>query len=481
MPAMPFEIVILWTDWAVFFLLAAGVAYVWRVRARADLRARWRRVFADPVAMGCATVLGALLAVAVLDSLHFRLALPQRAGASAAYDTKTLSVLDLTLKHLIDSREDSYSAPLATHGFVKLSVPGHPELPRAFPRLKHAAAGLPDSGRGWRADVGRRLAQGLALGVALSAALWGAAAGMRRRAPGGMPAAETNSHPPFAHPLPWRVAVWTGCALCLLGSVVGVLAAGYHVLGTDRTGNDVLYLSLKSVRTAFVIGGLTELAMLPFALVLGIMAGYFKGWVDEVIQYVYTVVSSVPSILLIAACVLMVQVFLDQNPDLFETGLQRADVKLLFLCVILGVTGWAGMCRLLRAETMKLRELEYVQAAEAFGVSHARIMRRHILPNVMHLVLITTVLDFSGMILYEAVLTYVGIGVDPSMNSFGVMINQARIEMSREPAVWWSFAAAFVFMVAIVLCVNLFADAVREAFDPRARALRPRLALNTPR
>jgi peptide/nickel transport system permease protein len=99
----------------------------------------------------------------------------------------------------------------------------------------------------------------------------------------------------------------------------------------------------------------------------------------------------------------------------------------------------------------------------------------------MHLVLITTVLDFSGMILYEAVLTYVGIGVDPSMNSFGVMINQARIEMSREPAVWWSFAAAFVFMVAIVLCVNLFADAVREAFDPRARVLRPRLALNASR
>ncbi len=484
MPAMPFEIVILWTDWAVFFLLAAGVVYVWRVRARADLRARWRRVFADPVAMGCATVLGALLAVAVLDSLHFRPALPQRAGASAAYDTKTLSVLDLGLKHLIDSREDSYSAPLATHGFVKLTVPGHPELPRAFPRLKHAALSLPESGRGWRADVGRRLAEGVALGGALSAAMWGAVAVLRRREASRVPrtgAGGAPISPASAHPLPWAVAVWTACALCMVGAVVGVLAAGYHVLGTDRTGNDVLYLSLKSVRTAFVIGGLTELAMLPFALVLGIMAGYFKGWVDEAIQYLYTVVSSVPSILLIAACVLMVQVFLDQNPDLFETGLQRADVKLLFLCVILGVTGWAGMCRLLRAETMKLRELEYVQAAEAFGVSHARIMRRHILPNVMHLVLIATVLDFSGMILYEAVLTYVGIGVDPSMNSFGVMINQARIEMSREPAVWWSFAAAFVFMVAIVLCVNLFADAVREAFDPRARALRPRPALDATR
>ena len=129
-----------------------------------------------------------------------------------------------------------------------------------------------------------------------------------------------------------------------------------------------------------------------------------------------------------------------------------------------------------RGETLKLRELDYVQAATAFGVSHWRIMARHILPNVMHLVLITTVLSFSDLILFEAVLSYIGIGVDPSMNSFGGMINLARSEMSRDPVVWWSFAAAFGFMVALVLAANLFADGVRDAFDPRSRALRPRLA-----
>ena len=164
----------------------------------------------------------------------------------------------------------------------------------------------------------------------------------------------------------------------------------YHLFGTDRTGNDVLYQALKSVRTAFVIGGLATLATLPLAVVLGILAGYFKGWVDEVTQYVYTLLSSVPNVLLIAACVLMVQVFLDKNPELFETGVERSDLKTLLLCVVLGVTGWATLCRLVRGETLKLRELEYVQAATAFGVSDARIMSRHILPNVMHLVLITT-------------------------------------------------------------------------------------------
>ena len=205
------------------------------------------------------------------------------------------------------------------------------------------------------------------------------------------------------------------------------------------------------------------------------MAGYFKGWVDEAIQYLYTVLSSIPNVLLIAACVLMVQVFLDKHPELFETGVERADLKLFLLCAVLGLTGWAGLCRLLRGETLKLRELEYVQAATAFGVSDGRIMVRHVFPNVAHLMLIVTVLEFSALILYEAVLSYVGVGVDPSMNSFGGMINFSRNEMSRDPVVWWPFASAFFFMVSLVLAANLFADGVQEAFDPRARAFKPRL------
>jgi peptide/nickel transport system permease protein len=234
------------------------------------------------------------------------------------------------------------------------------------------------------------------------------------------------------------------------------------------------------VRTAFVIGMLSTLATLPFAVVLGILAGYFRGWVDELVQYLYTLLSSVPNILLIAACVLMVQVALDKNPEWFETGAERADLKVFLLCAILGVTGWAPLCRLVRGETLKLRELEFVQAATAFGVSDARIMARHILPNVAHLVLITAVLSFSDLILYEAVLTYVGVGVDPAMSSFGGMLNGARNEMSADPLVWWSFAAAFAFMLALVLAANLFADGIRDAFDPRARAFRTRLLRRTP-
>jgi peptide/nickel transport system permease protein len=212
--------------------------------------------------------------------------------------------------------------------------------------------------------------------------------------------------------------------------------------------------------------------MLPFALLLGVMAGYFRGWVDDAIQYLYTTLSSIPGVLLIAASVLMMQVYIETHPELFDTVTARADLRLLFLCVILGITSWTGLARLLRGESLKLREMEYIQAAHAFGVPDWRILSRHILPNVMHIVLIAVVMDFSGLVLAEAVLSYVGVGVDPTTTSFGTMINSARLEMARDPMVWWSLAAAFFFMLVMVLSANLFADSVRDAFDPRVRASR---------
>jgi peptide/nickel transport system permease protein len=250
---------------------------------------------------------------------------------------------------------------------------------------------------------------------------------------------------------------------------VALLARGYHVLGTDKVGQDVLYQALKSIRVSLVIGTLTTLVLLPLGIALGVMAGYFRGWIDDAIQYLYTTLNSIPGVLLIAACVLMMQVFVDRHPEWFDTAAQRADFRLLVLCAVLGLTSWTGLARLLRGEALKLSQLEYIQAAHAFGVSDSRILGRHILPNVAHIVIITLVMDLSGLVLAEAVLSYVGVGVDPATTSFGTMINAARLEMGREPIVWWSLAAAFAFMFLLVLAANLFADAVRDGFDPRVR------------
>ncbi len=471
---MNFKLVILWTDVALWLLFAALIGYVMFVRRRPNLLANWRKVGHDHAALSAGVVLALFALVTMLDSVHFRRAFQARDATSATYyDARTESLLDLVLYKPVSMRETSYSAPLATHGLTKEAVEVNGKPVRDYARLDFAGRHLNDPAAEWASDVTKRVVAGAFGGLSFVAALllW-AAWVLRKQHGSSRKALQCIVRDDTEYPV--RAVFGTLLFIGLLVGPVVALMGHYHVLGTNQTGSDVLVLALKSVRTAFVIGSLSTLATLPLAIAFGVLAGYFGGWIDELIQYFYTTLTSVPNVLLIAACVLMVQVFLDKNPDLFETGLERADLKIFLLCVILGITGWSTLCRLIRGETLKLRELEYVQAANAFGVGSFTIMKRHIVPNVMHLVLITTVLSFSDLILYEAVLTYVGVGVDGSMQSFGGMINLARSEMSRDPVVWWSFVAAFFFMVTLVLSANLFADGVRDAFDPRARTFRVR-------
>jgi peptide/nickel transport system permease protein len=175
---------------------------------------------------------------------------------------------------------------------------------------------------------------------------------------------------------------------------------------------------------------------------------------DVSVQFVYSTIGSIPFILIAAAYILI------QGASIFN------------LCVIMGVTGWTSLCRLLRGETLKTRELDYVQGAIALGAGHTRILFRHIVPNIFHLVLITSVLGFSHLVLAEAVLSYLKIGVGQSTFSWGNMINQANLELAREPIVWWNLLGAFLFMMALVLPANLFGDTLRDALDPKLRGLK---------
>ena len=195
---------------------------------------------------------------------------------------------------------------------------------------------------------------------------------------------------------PLHTFYFTAFCLLLLICNLALLSQNYHVFGTDKVGQDVLYQSLKSIRTGLVIGTLTTLVMLPMAIMLGIAAGYFRGWIDDLIQYIYTTLNSIPGVLLIAAAVLILQVYMNNHPENFKTIAERADIRLLFLCIILGMTSWTGLCRILRAETLKLREAEYVMASRALGAGSFSILRKPILPNLMHLVLISVVLKIRG-------------------------------------------------------------------------------------
>jgi peptide/nickel transport system permease protein len=470
------KFVFLLTDLALLLMLLGIAFYIRHAIKSPTLRRTWAYVLRDSSAMAAGVVLLLFFCVAIVDSVHFRPVLPPAIGAAPdappAYSTRTLSLLDAWLAGPRESVEKTYSVPLGTHQFSKESILVDGKSVREFPRLQYGGRHLKDPDAQWTADVVQRSLLGFGYGAVAAMVIWFLVAWLRgARSPSALVQGLGEIWGGRTE-LPWKSILTTASMVAFFSGWVAEMWPYYHVFGTDQTGNDVLYQATKSIRTAVVIGSLSTLATLPLAILFGILAGYYKGRIDDGIQYLYTVLSSIPSVLLISAFVLMIQVFIDKNPTLFETGLERADVRLFLLAVILGVTGWAQLARLLRAETLKLGELDYVQAARAFGVSDGRIMRRHILPNLTHIVVIVSVLDFSGLVLYEAVLSYVGVGVDPNTNSFGTMINGALTEMSRDPVVWWNLFTAFAFMVTLVLSMTIFASAVREAFDPRARAFR---------
>jgi peptide/nickel transport system permease protein len=222
--------------------------------------------------------------------------------------------------------------------------------------------------------------------------------------------------------------------------------AGGHPFGTDILGRDVLHMTLKGARVALLIGGLTSLIAIPLALLFGVTAGYFGKRFDDVVFFIMSTFASMPGILLLIALIIV---------------LGRSTLS---VCIALGITSWVGFCRLSRGETMKLRELDYVHAARSLGVSEIKIIFRHILPNLMHLVIITFVLMFSGLVLSEAVLAWLGIGVD---GSWGQMIARAKDELSRDPMVWWNLAPAGFALFGLLLAVNFVGDALRDVLDPR--------------
>ncbi len=461
-----FRLLLLGTDLLLYLLVLASFGFFLFARRREYYRAAWRQIRSRSLPMICMGVCLLYAVLALLDSVHFqkRIRTPGGEGQVTAqgdpvYETRVLTVLDALCMGLGQRKEKTFSAPFATHQFIKESV----ELEdgrtvRDYPRLKYGGARLTQPDRKWR-QVTMLAILGLIVGVGVGGVLIALCTGLfavrgRLSGPGnGKKAAGTGL----------RVGLFLAATAVLI-SVLAFLSMEFHVLGTDQVGQDILYRAMKGSRVGLVLGILTTLIATPLAILFGIAAGYFGGRIDDLIQYVYTTVDSIPNILRIAAVMLIVTALMTATQTVVAS-----DTRLLWLCVVLGIGSWTGLCRLLRGETLKVKEYEFVQAAEALGVNRLKIMFRHILPNVMHIVLISVVLRFSGLVLAEAVLAYVGIGVDPSMESWGNMINAARLDISRDPAVWWNLLAAFLFMFGLVLPANIFGDAVRDALDPRLK------------
>lgn len=221
-----------------------------------------------------------------------------------------------------------------------------------------------------------------------------------------------------------------------------------HWFGTDIFGRDVLAKVLHGTQIAMSVGLFTSLIAIPIGVILGAVAGYFGGWVDDFITWLYTTFSSIPNIMLLISITMIL------GKGIFA------------VYIALGATSWVTLCRLIRGEVMKHKEREYVQAAGAIGGGHFRKLFLHILPNVTHIVIINTSLQFQFAIKSEVILSYLGLGVQGEP-SWGTMIDDAKLELAR--GVWWQLAGATMAMFLVVLAFNLLGDALRDSLDPKLK------------
>ncbi len=222
-----------------------------------------------------------------------------------------------------------------------------------------------------------------------------------------------------------------------------------HIFGTDIFGRSVLYKALHGTRVAMSVGLVSALIATPIGVVLGSVAGYFGGKIDEAIVWFYTTISSIPSIMLLIAIAYVL------------------GKGIYSVYIALGVTSWVSLARLIRGEFMKHKTREYVIAAESIGANHLKRIFKHIFPNVIHIVIINVSLQFQIAIKSEVILSYLGLGVQ-GQPSWGVMIDDAKLELAR--GVWWQLTAATIGMFFVVLAFNILGDALRDALDPKLKS-----------
>lgn len=216
---------------------------------------------------------------------------------------------------------------------------------------------------------------------------------------------------------------------------------GFHLLGTDINGNDVLLQTLKGSKTALLLSIGVSLVSFPIGIFFGLISGYFGGFIDELIQWFYTTIASIPWLLFVITFLMI-----------FGKGI-------FWIILAIGLTSWVELARLIRGETLKLREMSFVKSSKIAGKNVIQILIEEILPNTFSIVRITFALSSSHIIIAETVLTFIGIGIEPGSISWGIMIAEAQRELMRDPPIWWNFfSASFIGILPLILSLNLISE-----------------------
>lgn len=230
-----------------------------------------------------------------------------------------------------------------------------------------------------------------------------------------------------------------------------------NLFGTDIFGQSVFRKTLYGAKISLTVAMCASLISLAIGIPLGAIAGFFGGIIDEIVVWIYSTLSSIPYILLVLAFAIVLR-------DKTIFGIKLAGISTVYLAI--GLTSWVGICRLIRGEIIKRKAAEYVIAARACGTSNLKIIFKHLLPNVYHIIIINFSLRFVGFIHAEVILSFLGLG-ETNRPSWGAMINDARVELAR--GVWWQMAAATLAIFFISLALNVFGDALRDSLDPKLR------------
>jgi peptide/nickel transport system permease protein len=243
----------------------------------------------------------------------------------------------------------------------------------------------------------------------------------------------------------------------------------FTCMGTDYRGRSVFWRALAGTKTAVKVGVMASLISAVIGISLGAAAGYFGGKTDDFVVWIYSTFASMPTLLFILAFALLVKDFLSPGLkagfDSVSTAL-NTDPGMMAIYLGIGITGWVGLCRVVRAETMKIRETAYVQAAQSLGYNSFRIITRHVIPNLFHLVIIYFTMRFAYAIMTEVIVSYLGLGVDLEP-SWGKMISDGQERLWR--GVWWEIGASTGFMFLLVLSLHLLGDSLRDILDPRLK------------